>query len=287
MDMGIKGWVRLAAVVICLVSTQAQAYDATGAVLKMLSKGVEALSKEQPERRGSGTSGGPVDVRLGPVGFQNCKHLFPGGRPLDTSRIDRRWRVTELCFDQFAVVYSKLSKSPLIVVEKLNRTVLEDATRQQRTDVFFPDERIKPGERAELSDFAGSGYDRGHLASAGNQGSANAMAQSFSLVNVVLQDSFTNQKGAWIKAEKDTRKYIRRAAGDVWVYSGPLFNGDVQTKGRNRVWVPSDLFKLVYDGTTGRSWAHIVGNNGEANLGKPLNYEAFVKATGLAVLGGQ
>lgn len=279
--------VKLAAVVIGLVSSHAQAYDATGAVLKLLSKGVDGLSKAQHERRDTGGSGGPVDVHLGPVGFVNCKDLFPGGRPLDTSRIDRRWRVTELCFDQFAVVYSRLSKSPLIVVEKLNRTVLEEATRQQRTNVFFPDERIKPGERAELSDFAGSGYDRGHLASAGNQGHANAMAQSFALSNIVLQEKFNNQKGAWIKAEKDTRKYVRRAAGDVWVYSGPLFNGEVETKGRNRVWVPSDLFKLVYDGTSGRSWAHIVGNKAEATLGKPLSYESFVKATGLSVLGSQ
>lgn len=278
-------WVKVALVLAGFVASHAHAYDATGGVLKLLAKGVEVLSKESHEKKSQATQGGPVDVRLGPVGFDNCKHLFPGGRPLDTSRIDRRWRVTELCFDQFAVVYSRLSKSPLIVVEKLNRSVLEDASRQQRTDFFFPDDRIKPGERAELSDFAGSGYDRGHLASAANQGNVNAMGQSFALSNIVLQDPFNNQKGAWIKAEKDTRKYVRRAQGDVWVYSGPLFNGDVKTMGRNRVWVPSELFKLVYDGTSGRSWAHIVANTAEATLGSPMSYDAFVKATGLSVLG--
>lgn len=129
-------------------------------------------------------------------------------------------QVVELCSNHFAVVYSKLTKSPLLVIEKLNRDMLASARDEARTDVFYPDPRLKRGERAELSDFAGSGRDRGHMANAADQPDRGSMIQSFALSNMVLQDPVNNREGAWLKAEKDTRRYVKRAKGNVWVFSG-------------------------------------------------------------------
>jgi endonuclease G len=95
------------------------------------------------------------------------------------------------------------------------------------------------------------------------------MIESFALSNMIPQDPFNNRKGAWIKAESDTRKFARRAQGDVFVFSGPLFRGEVKKIGPNNVWVPSHIFKLVYDQSSGRSWAHIVANTAEARLEAP------------------
>ena len=101
---------------------------------------------------------------------------------------------------------------------------------------------------------------------------------------MVPQDQ-TNNRKIWSKIESDVRKYVRRARGDVYVFSGPIFNAPRRTIGANRVWVPSHLFKLVYDEASGRAWAYILPNAADARIGAPMDYPAFVKATGWNLLG--
>lgn len=217
-------------------------------------------------------------------GFLGCTQLFPGNEPIKLNEINTNYHPVGLCSNNFAVVYSTLTKTPLVVIEKLNREMLENAKGEERSNAFFPDPRLAVGQRAELSDFKGTRYDRGHMANAADQPDHNSMIQSFSLANMVAQDPENNRHGAWSKAEKDTRKYVKRATGNVYVFSGPLFIGksieNVITIGANKVWVPTHLFKLVYDESTGRAWAHIMENNAWAQLTKPISYQEFVAQTG-------
>jgi DNA/RNA endonuclease G (NUC1) len=170
-----------------------------------------------------------------------------------------------------------------VVTEKLNRQVLADAAGNERTNHFFADPRLPSGNRAEPTDY--SGYDRGHMAPAADQPNQTAMEQSFILTNIVPQDSINNQK-IWSKIESDVRKYIRRAQGNVFVFSGPIFSGPQRHVGKNEVWVPSHLFKLVYDESTGRSWAYILENKADAQIAPPVSYDQFVQATGWNLLAG-
>jgi endonuclease G len=170
-----------------------------------------------------------------------------------------------------------------VVIERLSRRQLNDALDEQRTDEFFADPRLPGRDRAELEDYRGSGFDRGHLAPAGDQPNQTSMAQSFALSNIVPQDPENNRK-AWAKIESDVRKYARRASGNVFVYSGPMFREPRRTIGRNAVWVPSHLFKLVYDEATGRSWAYILANTANARVEAPIGYAEFVKSTGWQLL---
>jgi len=226
------------------------------------------------------------DGGLGGVGFSHCANLFPNNSPVDVTALQRKWKTVSLCSNHFAVLNSTVTKTPLFVVEKLNKSLLQDAQGEERTNEFFPDPRIAVGDRAELVDFKASGYDRGHLANAADQPDQQSMVQSFALSNMVPQDPVNNRKGAWLKAEIDTRKYARRAVGDVYVFSGPLFEGEAKKIGPNKVWVPSHLFKLVFDANSGKSWAHIVSNTAEATLGAPISYEQFKQQTGLDLLPG-
>jgi endonuclease G len=190
-----------------------------------------------------------------------------------------------LCSDNFAVLYSQTSKTPLVVVERLTAAQLQDAKGEERTNQFYADPRIPKGGRAELSDYRSQhpAVDRGHQSPAADAPSPHAMAQSFALSNMVPQDP-TNNRKIWSKVESDVRKFAKRADGDVFVFTGPLFDSGHSTIGDNKVWVPTRLFKLVYDASSKRAWAYVLPN-AETRIERPMDYDAFVKSTGLKLLG--
>lgn len=190
-----------------------------------------------------------------------------------------------LCYDAFAILHSGKSKTPVFVAERLNRAHLNDAKGERRTNRFFADARLPNAERARLEDYKGSGYSRGHMAPAADMPTAQAMAQSFSLANMVPQAPINNQR-AWAGIEKATRKYVMRAKGDVYVITGPFYGTRTHTIGPGKVWVPTHLFKLVYDATTGRAWAHWIENNDAARAGAPISYGELVQRTGIEFLPG-
>lgn len=225
----------------------------------------------------------PQVVATGPqiqTNFTQCRQFFPGGQP---PIVPAGQKLRELCFDSFAVLHSGQTKTPVFVAQRLNRHMLIQAQGIGRTDRFYPEARLPAVERAELDDYRGSGYSRGHMAPAGDMHTAEAMAQSFSLANMVPQDQRQNA-GSWSKIEADTRKYVMRAEGDVYVFTGPVYTAASETVGAGRVAVPTYLFKMVYDATTKRSWVHWQENSWEAKAGPPISYGEFVRRTGLQLL---
>lgn len=216
--------------------------------------------------------------------FSQCRHIFANGVPPVVPDQDEK-QSRALCFDAFAVLHSGKSRTPIYVAERLNRESLLDARENQRANRFFADARLPRRERAELEDYQGSGFDRGHMAPAGDMPSSAPMAQSFSLANVVPQYPVNNRK-TWAGIEKATRKYVMRAAGDVFVITGPVFDETPLKIGPHRVWVPQHLFKLVYDPSAKRAWAHWLENLDDAKVGSPISYQELVRRTGIEFLPG-
>ena len=83
-------------------------------------------------------------------------------------------------------------------------------------------------------------------------------------------------------------KYSRmvRAKGDVFVITGPVFTPESPKIGQNGVRVPTYLFKLVYDQTTNRAWAHWQENREGERVGWPISYRELVQRTGVEFLPG-
>lgn len=128
-----------------------------------------------------------------------------------------------------------------------------------------------------------------HMAPAGDMPTAQAMAQSFSLANMVPQAPEHN-RGAWAKSvEAGTRKYAARASGNVYVITGPVYEPSIAESlgiGPGQVRVPKYLFKLVYDEDTNRAWAHWHLNDNATRGSKPISYAELVTRTGMNFLPG-
>ena len=212
-------------------------------------------------------------------GFSQCPQFFANSKP---PVLSDQPKLRALCYDAFAVLHSGQSKTPVFVAQRLNRALVNDAD-EKRTNKFYSDARLPRDERAELDDYKRSGYSRGHMAPAGDMPTAQAMAQSFSLANMVPQ-SIKQNGGPWARIEKDTRSYAQRATGDVYVITGPVFAADSGTVGSNQVRVPSFLYKLVYDAQSHRAWAHWQANDDAARVTQPISYEELVRRTGIEFL---
>jgi endonuclease G len=205
--------------------------------------------------------------------FDQCKELFPGQQIPITLQIGR-----DLCFDNFAIYYSPTDKKPIYTVERLNGGQLQ-APHPRRTNQFYEEARLPFHERALLADYRGSGYDRGHNVPAGDMTEERGMAQSFSLANMMPQARQNNQ-GIWAKrVEEPTRMYIKRAQGDIYVFTGST--GNVGSIGRGKVTIPEHLYKLVYDPYKKTAWAFWVENSDEAQMSPPISYTELIQKTGI------
>ncbi len=205
--------------------------------------------------------------------FEECKDLFPAQQIPTSPQVGR-----DLCFDSFAIYYSPQDKKPIYTVEKLSREQLS-ATHPRRSNQFYEEARLPFSERALLSDYRGSGFDRGHNAPAGDMSNERSMAQSFSLANMMPQARQNNQ-GIWAKnIEEPTRAYVKRAAGDIYVFTGSI--GNSGSIGRSHVTIPSHLYKLVYDSNKNTAWAYWIENTNEATMNPPISYQELIQKTGI------
>ena len=106
-----------------------------------------------------------------------------------------------------------------------------------------------------------------------------SMAQSFSLANMMPQARQNNQ-GIWAKnVEEPTRAYVKRAAGDIYVFTGSTGNGG--SIGKGQVTIPSHLYKLIYDPSKNTAWGYWIENTNEARMTPPITYQELIEKTGI------
>lgn len=116
-----------------------------------------------------------------------------------------------------------------------------------RTDDFREDPLILSGS-AQIEDYQYSGFDRGHLAPAGDmKWSEEAMSESFYMSNMSPQEPEFN-RDVWRMLEE----YIReRVLTDKLLYitTGPVLHADLPSIGSNEVTVPEYFYKVLLDYT--------------------------------------
>lgn len=153
-------------------------------------------------------------------------------------------------------------KQPKWVAYRLTPT--EASSKDSGRSNRFMDDHTIPGGAAELSDYRRSGYDRGHLAPAGDmRWSKTAMADSFLMSNMSPQKPEFN-RGIWCNLERHLRALSAKGK-TLFIYTGPIFSPNVATNkiGRNGVLVPHAFYKAVLDETSNEdAIAFYIPNNG-------------------------
>ena len=151
---------------------------------------------------------------------------------------------TILVYAGFDLGYNEQFEQAAWVAYVLTRDEIESGTID-RTDNFRSDTSIATGS-ASLADYRGSGFDRGHLAPAGDmKWDQLAMSQSFLLSNMSPQVPAFN-RGIWRKLETEVRKWAIEK-DSLYVITGPLFSPTDSLIGENGVGVPAHYFKVLVD----------------------------------------
>lgn len=117
---------------------------------------------------------------------------------------------------------------------------------QDRPDLFEADPKVRSGS-ASLSDYRGSGYDRGHLVPAADMAfNTTAITETFYLSNISPQARDFN-KGIWKELEELTRDWAVKFK-KIYVVTGPILKDGGKGKiGNNEVTVPSAFYKVLLD----------------------------------------
>lgn len=186
------------------------------------------------------------------------KHFFQKATPEFTRKALQASSVG-LCFEAFAIMHSGVSKTPLWSAQHLTRDSLKAAREVKREDSFHAEQALPPKHGAELSDYARSGFDRGHMAPAADMPTKQAQHESFSLANVVPQNRRNNQI-LWSAIEGATR-HMTNVRGELYVITGPLFEGDQIERLNGRVFIPTHVFKAVVDPVRGEGAAWLAPND--------------------------
>lgn len=183
----------------------------------------------------------------------------------------------------YALGYWEKFEQPRWVTYRLTR---EEVTNQvaSRQDNFQPDPDIKT-RSADLADYRGSGYDRGHHAPAADmKWSEQAMFESFYLSNMSPQVHECNS-GIWNEIEMTVRGFACTEAS-IFIVTGPIItNKHPKVIGKiNKVAVPDGFYKVIYDETPPQKMIGFMVANENAK-GEPADYACSVaeveKVTGL------
>lgn len=244
---------------------QQPANTATGGVLPVVSdagREVGAASGGTPKPPSKKT----VELKRAALKSVFVKHA--GLTPQDQARVDDNCPFgrpalsqtanmpTQLvCRDGYVLLHSNIDKIALWVCEHVTKD--EAKGTMERSDNFRPDPLLPKGGRSELADYKKSGYDRGHMAPAGDQNQDERLKdETFFLSNMAPQLGDLNRK-IWADLEHDVRQWAIDHGG-AHVITGGFFydpkednpetaDGSIPYTiiGKNAVSVPTHFYKIV------------------------------------------
>lgn len=174
---------------------------------------------------------------------QIMKYGFPG---LDNVR----------SYSDYVLSYDRRNRVAHWVFEHLTAASIKSNDNVDRSKCDFrTDDSIHPFFRSENTDYKRSGYDRGHMAAAGNHRLHQSHCdETFFLSNMAPQVGKGFNRDSWNRLESYVRK-LTKTYPNVYCCTGPLYlpkresDGKMYVKyeviGSNTVAVPTHFYKVV------------------------------------------
>jgi endonuclease G, mitochondrial len=159
----------------------------------------------------------------------------------------------------FTLSYHEDHEQAEWVAYELTRQRLDQNWVERTGAIFKPDPLVRT-ESATPRDYAGSGYDRGHLCPAADMAfDTLAMNETFFMSNMSPQVRGFNA-GIWREVEELTRDWARRF-GRIYVVTGPMLSRTgVKQIGFSKVTVPVGFYKVLYAPDQHRAIGFVIPN---------------------------
>lgn len=144
----------------------------------------------------------------------------------------------------YTLSYNESHEQANWVFYKLDSNDIQCEVKAKRKNKFKEDVGVIT-KSASLSDYAKSGYDRGHLKSSADEScDQNQMNSTFLMSNMSPQKPTFN-RGVWKSLEMHVRKLVTKY-DSLYVYTGGVLKDSLKTIGSNRVSIPEHYFKIIY-----------------------------------------
>jgi endonuclease G len=238
--------------------------------------------------------------RVAPAPITKYRVLHAAPSPEETARIERlclfgmpvlnpEWHpgpVTLICRDGYVLQHSSQDKIPRWVCERVTAAQLTGNAKDR--DLFKPDPLLKPPARAELADYNGSGYDRGHQAPAADQKSSQTLKdETYFLSNMAPQKPLLNER-IWEQLESLVRTWVKPDR-EIWITTGGFFydpaEEDERTAdgliphdviGKNAVVVPTHFYKIAVARSAAGKWQAIAFILENRPYPKPYDFSKYI-----------
>lgn len=164
-------------------------------------------------------------------------------------------------YSDFVLSYDRRNRVPNWVFEHITAESIAKNENVDRSKCDFKvDESIHPYFQSQNSDYRRSGFDRGHMAAAGNHKRHQKHCEdTFYLTNMAPQVGQGFNRDSWERLESHTRA-LTKVYTNVYVCTGPLYlpkqeeDGKKYVKyqviGNNNVAVPTHFYKVIVGETS-------------------------------------
>ena len=151
--------------------------------------------------------------------------------------------------ENYSLSYSEAHEQAEWVAYELKKAHL--SSTNYKRPYFEIDKAVKTGA-AHWRNYKRSGYDRGHLCPAADRRyNKSAYDETFLTSNISPQRHEFNS-GIWNSLEQKVRFWADKYDG-IFVITGGVLNGNMQTIGEEQVAVPNQFYKILIDINSGKT----------------------------------